>query len=340
MTESKENPETGKMESKSLNVFIPKADYVNVNRDYIYSSKLGVNFRVYLNPYIQYNQEDYTLEENMDYFLQSKHDPYNCIESQHGLEVSEAEKLPTGGMRAYASYCKYDSWDEEYYSVLTTYYLLELDKDMLVQVEVEVDSRETTGKTELLLEELETFYGFDIEWSAELAQQNLQAFLASPEVDKNYVSTGYMIFELPKGWEHDWDWSDDYSEYCYAPDGDAQFAECVITVKREYMGYDRSNVAEILKSQTDMDDIRDSYVSELGLDEEAVLVEDYGSSVLGACLKISFQVEQDGYTVYHELYYMSQSDYLYKLYVSYTTNTAVENPTEIAENILATARVK
>mgnify|MGYP003294116146 CR=1 FL=1 len=65
MTESEENESTGKMESESLLVFIPKADYASVNRDTAYAEDMGVDFRVTLNPYIRYEEEDYLPEENL-----------------------------------------------------------------------------------------------------------------------------------------------------------------------------------------------------------------------------------------------------------------------------------
>lgn len=339
MTESQKNEESGKMESQSLYVFVPQGDYVSVNRDYVYVSELGVSFRVSLNPYIQWDQEKYLPEENLEYFVENEHDIFYSAEREKALEVSEIEKQGNG-FRVTANWCRYDSWDKEYVPVFAAYFLTELSKNMTVLVEIEVDSSETTGKTNFLVEELESFYGFDIEWSSELAEKKLAAFEASPEANRNLVSTGYMVFELPEGWEQDWNWSDDYSEYCYAPGGDAQFAECVISVEREYMGYGTSEIADLLKSQSDLDDIRDSYVEELGTDGASVVLENYGDTVLGPCLRISFQATMDSYMVYYDYYYMSKDSYWYTVYLNYTSDTYVENPTNIIQNILATAEVR
>lgn len=339
MTESQKNEETGKMESQSLNVFVPQGDYVSVNRDSVYVSELGVSFRVSLNPYIQWDQDDYLPEENLKYYVEYEHDIFYSAEREKDLEISEIEKQGIG-FRATANWCRYDSWDKEYVPMFATYFLTELNKDITVLVEIEVDSSDTTGKTDFLVKEIESFYGFDIEWSSELAEKKLAAFEASPEANRNLVSTSYMVFELPEGWKQDLDWSDNYSEYCYAPGGDAQFSECVITVEREYMGYGTNEVADLLKSQSDLDDIRDSYVDDLGSDGGSVVLENYGDTVLGPCLRIYFQVTMDGYMVYHDIYYMSKDSYMYSVYLSYTSDTDVENPTAITQNILATAEVR
>ena len=339
MTESQKNEETGKMESKSLNVFVPLGDYVSVNRDSVYVSELGVSFRVSLNPYIQWDQDDYLPEENLEYYVENEHNIFYSAENERALEISEIEKQGNG-FRITANWCRYDSWDKENVPMFATYFLTELNKDLTVLVEIEVDSSDTTGKTNLLVEELESFYGFDIEWSSELAEKKLAAFEASPEANQNLVSTGYMVFELPAGWEQDWDWSDNYNDCCYAPGGDAQFAECVITIKREYVGYGSNEIADLLKSQADLDDIRDSYMEELGSDGASFVMENYGDTVLGPCLRLSYQAAMDGYTVYYDYYYMSKDSYWYTAYVSYTSDTDVENPTGIIQNILATAEVR
>lgn len=337
-TESKENSETGKMESKSLNVFIPKGDYTSVNRDRAYTDYLGVAFTVSLNPYIRYDQEDYLPEENLEYYLESEYNPFYYTDFK-GIEVSGVEEEGLG-TKATVKYCRYDSWDQEYIPVFATHYLVELADDLTVLVDIKINYDEVTGKTALLLQELSDFYGIEIEWSKEEAEKKLEAFLESAEADTNFVSTGYMIFELPKGWEQDWNWSDDYSAYCFAPDGDAKFAECVITVKREYQGSGSGfDIAQILSSQKNMDEFTamlDQF-NELGLDMTA---ENYGDTVLGPALKLTTKVSYDDYDEYEEDYYMSYDGYMYHLQVNYTTDTIVENIADIVDNILATAQVQ
>ena len=58
------------MENKSLQVFIPQADYVYVNMDYANVDKLGVTLRVELEPSIRYDAEDYLTYENLQYYVE------------------------------------------------------------------------------------------------------------------------------------------------------------------------------------------------------------------------------------------------------------------------------
>lgn len=338
MTESKENAETGKMESKRLNVYIPNGEYTSVNRDRAYTDYLGVDFTVSLNPYLRYEQENYLPEENLEYYIENEYNPFYYTDFK-AIEVSDVEKEGIGA-KATATYCRYNSWDQEYIPVFATHYLVELADDITVLVDIKINYDETTGKTEQLLRELSDFYGIDIEWSKEAAEQKLEAFLNSDEAETNYVSTGYMLFELPMGWEQDWDWSNDYSEYCFAPDGDAQFAECVITIKRDYQGYGVDmDISKIVSSQKNMDEFTAmlEQLNEQGLDMTA---ESYGDTVLGPALKLTAKMSYDGYDEYEEDYYMTYDGYLYTLKVNYTTDTAVEDIAGIVDNILATAQVQ
>lgn len=165
-----------------------------------------------------------------------------------------------------------------------------------------------------------------------------------PDTDRNYVAPGdYMVFELPEGWDEDSNWHEGHGEYCYAPGGDSSFAESVITVKREFVGYDARGMEDLMQSQSALDQIRDSFATKLETAEElaTLKLEDYGNTVLGACLKVSYQMNMhEDYCVYNEVYYMSDNGYMYVLHLLYSSDAAVENPTGIVENILATAEVR
>lgn len=334
MTESAENQETGKMESQSLVVFIPKGDYTSVNRDRAYVDYLGVSFSIELSPYIRYDQEDYLLKENMEYYLEEEFDPFYYPEYR-AVEVSDA-KEQGNGMTATAQYCRYDSWDDEYIPVLSTYYLTELPNDLTVLVEIKINYNEVTGKTDELLKELETFYGFEIDWSKEAAEKKLEAFLNSGEADFNIFSTYYLLFELPAGWAQDYSW--DYSVDAFAPGGDAEFAECAITFEQEYLGMDAPDMDQILRSESDIEDYRAYFEEQMG-DTVSVTLENYGDTVLGTAMKITYSMEEDGYAVRVEAYVMSQDGYLYTAQAMQSSDST-EDSFAILENILATAQVR
>lgn len=336
MTEATENTSTGKMESQKLKIFLPIADYTSVNRDRAYVDKLGVELEVALNPYLRYDSEDYTMEENLQYFLESEFDEFYST-NYRDIALSEVESTEHG-VRAVASYCYYDKWNDSYLPIYCTYYLTELSKDLQVMVEVKITLEDTTGKTAALLAELESFYDFDIEWDEEAAQAKLDAFLASEEADKNMVSTGFLVFELPKDWEQDYDYGD-YHSYAYAPDGDSSYAGCVINIRREYLGYDSFDMTKVLESQEEMDKYAAYLMEEMGAAVSDMEVSDYGVTCLGNTMKISYTTKDGSYEDRTEWYLTVDDSYAYSV-MAVALPDCTEDVFTIAEDILANGKAK
>ena len=332
MTESQENEETGKMESRKLDVFIPKGNYVGVNRDRAYVDELGVDFTISLNPYIRYEQDNYLPDENLEYFLEEEYNPFYTTRYK-ALEVSDVEETESGVM-ATAKYCEYNSWDDEYVPVFATYYLTELSDDVTVLVEIKISYDEVTGKTDRLLKELESFYEVEIEWDKEAAEQKLAKFLDSDEANVNMVSTGFMLFELPAGWAQDYGW-DDYSVDAFAPGGDADFAECVITFEQEYVGKDALDLNKELRSQEDVDSLRDYYVKMFGDKATDITVELYGETIFGPAVRVSYTADD----LRVDTYLMWDNGYMYSIEAMQTSKSS-EDLVEIVEGILESAQLR
>ena len=336
MTESEENEETGKKESKKLNVFIPNGEYSSVNRDTAYADDLGVSFRVSLNPYIQYEQENYTVEENLEQFLADEFDAFYSTEFK-GLEISPVE-VNGDSARATVSYCYYDEWNEQYIPYFCTYYLTELSNDMTVLVEVEINSEDVTGKTDGMLSELESFYGFDIEWDESAAQTKLDAFLASGDADVNMVSTGFLLFELPAGWEQDYDYGD-YSEYAFAPDGDVDAAGCVISFSQEYMGDDSFDIENELQSEEDIASYTAYLEETLGEEVTDVAVSYYGETNIGKMMKISYKTVDDDYEDITCVYMATMDSYAYMIQTIALPDCGVDM-NAVVEGVLASCTLR
>ena len=276
MTDSQENEESGKMEKTEITVFIPKTDYPNVNRDYASADKMGVSFMARLNPYLQYDYEDYTAKENLEAFLEEEFDEFYTTDLED-LELSEVEELSDDAAVASAKYCRYDEWEKEYAVFYNTYYLKEIEPEVYIMVETEVNSLEASSKATGLLEEISAFYEFEAVWDADEAQAKLDKYLASDTGDTKTVSTGFLKCELPKGWKEDTDASD-YDMNVYAPNGDIAFAECGIIIMEEYMGSDMDNISGFL---ADEEFINTYVVEQLGDEVADVTVEEYGETCIG-----------------------------------------------------------
>lgn len=331
-TDSEKNEETGKMESKKLSVFVPESDYVSVSSGRVRSEKLGVTLELELEPYIRYDADDYLVTENLEYLLESEYDPYYS-NNYKDLVVSEVEEIDKNTAYATAEYCDYHKYDDSYSVVFATYLLKILDNDATVLVEIAVDSEEITGKTPGLIEELEAFYQIDIDWDKERAEAKLEDYLASG--GESTVSTGYAIFELPEGWKEDVSESD-YDTYVYAPDGDAEFAGCFVSIYREYLGYGTFE-------DGDIDDYQDEIIAmvEESMQEEDIdaAVSYYGKTCLGSAVKVEATITEDGDTADAHIYWIFDDSYGYVV-TAVQTADALEDAFGVAEDMLENGQTR
>lgn len=334
-TESEENSETGQMESKEITVMIPKNEYTYVDRTYASSDSLGVNFKISLNPYLQYKQEDYLIYENLKMYLDNEFDAFYSTEYKD-LVVSEVEQLGDNRAYANASYIYYDDVDDMYVPIYKSFYIIELEKNLTVMVELEINLAETTGKTQMLLDEIESFYEFKTGWVKADMEEKVANYIANDNGTTDSFSNGYMIFELPKGWKEDYDFDDNYSAYTYAPDGDGTKAECAVSIEREYVYSEDYNVDAFLVNK---DATIALFTEEIGEGVSNVDIVDMGETALGHTVKLYMDVEQEGILAHYAFYFASDKDYMYTIYAIHTDNAA-QNSFEVAENIIATAQVK
>lgn len=330
MTDTEENIETGKKERKSLTVFIPDDDYATASGSYAYANSMGVNFRVELEPYLRYDAEDYLPEENLEEYINSNYDPFYTADYKD-LVISEIEAKDETSARCTVEYCEYDKWDEEYHTTFATYYLTELENGYTVLVTVEIDDSEATGKTPKLVEELAAFYQFEIDWDADRAEQKRLAY-AENETENTY-STGNMLFDLPTGWKEDNDLSD-YETMVFAPEGDAEFAGCMVSIYEDYLGYD-----EELDLQSIIDEDGKAELEE-GMN---ATVSEYSAEIvdtgLGKAAKISYNITDGDYSASGVMYFLSTDGYAYTMQ-ALQTDDAVEDPFIVLDGILSTAEVR
>lgn len=331
MTDAEENKDTGKKERTKLSVFIPDDDYATVSGNRAYADYLGVDFEVELDPYIRYDAEDYLMEENLQYYLESNYDPMYSTDYKD-LIISEVEVVSETECRATVEYCYYNSWDDSYETVFVTYYLAELESGKNVLVEIGVHEDEVTGKTPMLLEELEQFYQFEIDWDADRAAQKKEDYLATG--GDNKYSTGYIVFELPENWGEVKD-GVSYDEHVYAPEGDPAYASCMISFYREFLSYDEEVDVNIFVNSKD--------------ETEALLEESLGmdvtnfdaeicDTVLGEAAKITYTASQDGLSGDGECYFIADGFYFYTIQ-AFGLDDAVEDPAVVLNDILQNGQV-
>ena len=119
-TQSEKNEETGKMESYSMDVFIPQDDYVYVNMNRVTGDKLGVSFRIELNPSIRYAAEDYLVSENLQYYVENEFDPFYS-DGTKDVVIGEPEEIDRNTARQTVEYLLYNKYEASLTPVFSTY---------------------------------------------------------------------------------------------------------------------------------------------------------------------------------------------------------------------------
>ncbi len=338
MSDSKENPETGKMESANLSIALPQGDYNTVNRDYGRGSKLGVEVYVTMDPFLQYKYEDYTLRENLDDFLSRQYDAFISVDYKD-LSITDAEGDESMAS-ASVEYIRYNKYDDDYSVVQEVWQLYDLGYEKPVMVSVSVNGEETTGKTPELLKEINDFYNMDLQWDADAMEQKKEAFLSSNNGDVLQVSNGWMIFELPKGWSEDWKNNSDYMSDMYAPDGDGYGNACYITVGREFQDYsNKIDISALVEDEKNLQALKDAMAEAADLDAEDITVSNYGMTVLGEAVELTYTISVGDISYEQHRWMMSDNRYIYQV-VAAQVNGTKEDAISVAQKILSEGKVK
>lgn len=297
-----------KGKKRELTVYVPDDEHGYTSGSRFSGEKMGMHFSVDIDPMLQYQAEDYTAAENLDYYMGFEYDPEYLDYAD--LTVNKAVADETGeSARAVVTYCDYDSYEKEAVAYYCTYYLKEIN-GLTVLVEAEINSRDATGKLPGLLDEIEAYYGFRPEWDAEAAKamaekadfsdrKDTGSSTASldddlegvddPEAVKNADGTftaSNMTFKLPDGWDIE---DSDGEQSLFAPDGDSSFSGCAVVVMRQYNGATASSL-ELFKSNPEVMETMLKSMVESSMDDDFAGDMDFkmlDTAPFGAALKMT-----------------------------------------------------
>lgn len=157
----------------SVPVYVPDTEVDNDDcYGFSYGSSYGITYMVELNPIIQFDQEDYSLSENLTYYLEEL-ELTDVIDCKIG-EVKSLDETTAYGTAEYLTDYEYDG-QTFYCAFFSTYLLKELDEDTTILVSMEVDAYEVTDETDAVIDELESYYQFEMNWDAEKATAKIAA---------------------------------------------------------------------------------------------------------------------------------------------------------------------
>ena len=189
-------------------------------------------------------------------------------------------------------------------------------------------------ETDKLIDELETFYQSEVDWSIKRAEEKIEGLGA---IDNgNATFGGSLAFDIPEDWDKD-DVESDSDIYVYAPYGDADLADCAVSISREYTGLDASEL-EILESNQDL---LIEMVKEQLANDDSFDVSFYEDTNLGIAVKAQMESEgEDGIITEIHVYLIFMEDYSYIISAAQHGDAPLDDPFAVAEGILASARIK
>lgn len=160
-----------------LPIYMPACNYLDPEEEseYIFSDAHGIDLTVISEPTIRFDQDEYSLEENLAYALQDTEFNADLHPDYLNIVVHDVKKLDNKTAYATGECCMSYEYDdvEHYYAIYETLILKELDNGTTVMVTVAVDSYDVTEETDALIEELESFYQFEINWDADEAAKKI-----------------------------------------------------------------------------------------------------------------------------------------------------------------------
>lgn len=276
--------ETKSGEKASFSAFVPEDDYPSVSGSSARSERMGVDFEIDIEPYLQYNAEDYTVSENLETYVE---DEFSYSTYKYGIEIGEVNEINDDAASCVVTYMYYDSYDDAYTPFYEVYKLEDIGDGVMALTMISINAEETTGKTQSLLDELSSFYQMDVDWDDSFAETKKTAFENSDEYNGDAFNLVYMSFELPEGWEKD-EKNSSYSEPVFAPGGNARNAYGYISVSKEFSSDD---YVEALLDDTDY--TAEALAESMGDEVSDVTVEAMKDTFMGDVAKVEMKVYDD-----------------------------------------------
>ncbi len=289
---------TIKGEDATAVVYAPKDEYAfggDGEESYVGTELNGVYVEYDIDAYIQYEQETFSVEENIEYYVSDWYE-YR-LDDDNVLDADMSEVKSVGDDAAYASITRveYDSVDDECYYVWDLYYLYQTDEKVIL-AEIQVDSCYDIEGAEDVVKELEQYLDADFDYDEDAMQEMADDCDPEDRPDDDDInggganadgtfSTDYWTFELPEDWDAD-PLMEDTNQYAYAPGGDIEEAECAVVIQSEYIGEDTSIIEDMDEDEV-MDYIEEVMAEDIA-DPECTMI---GRTQIGYTIQADFEYE-------------------------------------------------
>lgn len=341
-TKSITNPETGELEYEAAEVYVPYDNYGRESVGEVRSGSHGVDVAVYISD--GYNNtvlldSNKTLAENVQEYVKDHYDEFYASDYRGEVWIEKPVEEEEFACNA-VDYIKYTAYDDSYSINRAIYGLRQLKMGVALLVEVVLTPDEMTEETAKVIEELETFYGFEIDWNEAKLQNKLDAYVDSVDPAMKVFGTGYAKFYLPKHWKKTYD-IENYKYDVYAPDGDAVSAQCYIGLKKDPLFYDEWQMSNVFEHEELEREMVDWYLFSTGLTYEDVKVEHWQGTNMGDILKVTYFLDAGDVSFKRKVttYLMTTESYLYGI-SAVSGENASEDVVALAERIISEGKMK
>lgn len=320
--------ETETEEADYLTIFIPQDEYASVEDNYCYAYSNGIRFSMDTDPYI-YTEASASPAQKLEEYEQYELDE-TLTQNAENLRVDDTVQISDHAAFVNTSYTVYNTYSEAFETYFATYYYMGTQEYQTI-IEVTVCSDEMTEKTAEIMEELESFYGFESKWDDPEEQRAQEEFRKEEKnIEFGKVSTGFLMFTLPRTWFRDI-YAGNYEEYVYALGGDAAAAGGQILITRIYTGETEESMTSSLKDPAYREVLMETIFGEEIATGQIV---DYGDTCIGDTVKIIGSSTEEDMTYLYDVYLAGKEDYLYMI-MTMEREDAHLAVSAIAENILA-----
>lgn len=250
----------------SLKIMLPQDGVKRINKGKAEAEKYGAKIKVELNPKILNSQKEYPIYEQLRIIMENyikSYEKYKDVMSYGIEDISESSA------RLSLKYVTSDELGVVSHDV--TCYLIRLSEELSVFLSVDIGYDKVVDETEQFIAELEDFYGVDIVYVQEHAQEYVEQYLENIIHQTKTFHYQTIQFELPDYWALDTRFQYPNMQI-YGPYGRGIESQCVIMVSQDnsefdsdqYLFYDFSDEMQELFNQIYNDSMSDLEITDAG----------------------------------------------------------------------------
>lgn len=328
---------SGSGKETDYSVYVPESKYSAVYGALARGESAGVYVGVNFEPDLLTKTETHSVRGDLKRYIDEMITYYSDC---YNIDVSKIENIGKNAAVCEVDYIKYDFYEDTYTPYYEVYGLYDLGDDVTALVIVVIDADHTTEETREMLDELSSFYQFDIHWDESFAQAKIDKFNDSNSKIRKYENNRHagshtgntydmelITFMLPEIWEIDEELSDEeYGMLAFIPDDGREEAETYFFVMETGEAF---GMVELWLE--DIEELEALYEEEF--EDCEVNIEDIGLTFLGRTVETKITIYDEEWESVNFIYLAEDDEYSYMLSAGYEPSGDAEKDAELEAEI-------